>query len=183
MYFDAIKTALKISLTIILFITLAAVVVTLITSKSPILGGIRSFVVLSGSMDPSLPLGSIVYTQKGNYQVGDVISFSLRSVTVTHRIVAVQTEGKKQLYQTKGDANKGADNELVSESQIVGKQVYRVLNAGKLIVFLKTVPGFLSLIILPTLIFVGFEFWNIKKEFEKEVRKKVIKQLGMNEQI
>lgn len=180
MYLDIAKISLKISLTIILFVTFFAVVFTLLTSKSPILGGMRSFVVLSGSMEPSLPLGSIVYTKKASkYKVGDVITFNLRSVTVSHRIVAIQKQGKDVFYQTKGDANKGVDFELVPKNQVIGKQYFRVLNAGKLVVFLKTPPGFLSLIILPALIFIGFEFWNIKREFENEIRKKVIRQLGM----
>lgn len=177
-YLQALLISLKITLPIILLITLLAVVFTLITSKTPVIHGIRSFVVLSGSMEPNLPLGSIVFTKAVKYyQAGDVIAFKQGEVTITHRIFDVQRQGNKFVYQTKGDANEGLDIRTVSGDQVLGKQVYRVLNVGKLIVFLKTIPGFITILIIPTLIFIGFEFWNIKKEIEKEVEKKILSKM------
>lgn len=180
-YLQALSQILKITYTILLFAIIPAVLFTLLTSKTEVLG-ISSFVVLSGSMEPSVPLGSIIYTKPlEEYNPGEVIAFKQGNTTVSHRIVSIKNQNGEILYQTKGDANKGADQNLVSKTQVLGKKAFLVLNAGKLILFLKTLPGFALFIILPTLIFIGFEFWNIKKEFEKEIRKKVLNQLSLYE--
>jgi signal peptidase I len=173
---QALGQILKITLTILLFITLPAVVFTLITSKTPIVNGIQSFVVLTGSMNPSIPVGSIIYTIPSSiYKVGDVITFKDNSLTVTHRVVDVTKEG----YKTRGDANTAIDSKVVTKEQIIGKRVFSVQNAGKLILAMKAPQGFIAFLVIPILLFMGFEFWNIKKEWEKSIRKKLIKQLNL----
>ena len=55
-------------------IVMAAVVAAILV---PIIFGMKPYVVLSGSMEPEIRTGSIVYTQSaiGNYQIGDIIMF------------------------------------------------------------------------------------------------------------
>ena len=127
---------------------------------------------MSGSMEPSVPVGSVIYTLKlPVYQAGDVIAFKQGKNTITHRILNKTNDG---LYQTKGDANGDPDTTLVSSKDVVGNQVFMLWNLGKLIVALKTIPGFIGLLVFPALILIGFEFWNIKKEIEKETVKRVL---------
>ncbi len=60
---------------LIFFLLLSAVFI-LITSKTALVKGIRSFVVVSGSMQPAIKVGSIVFVKPaGSYQLGDVIAF------------------------------------------------------------------------------------------------------------
>ncbi len=177
-FFKAAAQIIKLTLFILLLLVLPAVVFTLTTSKLPVLGGIQSFVVLTGSMSPNYPPGAIIYTKPQNtYKIGDVISFHEGDVTVTHRVISINPEG----YLTKGDANNVTDSKIVPSSQIIGKSVFSVLNAGKLILFIKTPAGFLTLLILPTLLFIGSQLMNIKKEIEKELKKKLMKEFKNNQ--
>lgn len=174
MYFEALKEILRGSLTIFLFITLPIVVFILITSKTTFLG-IQSFTVLSGSMKPAIPLGSIIFIQRAPYyEAGDVIAFKQDSTIITHRVVSEQNIDGKLFYQTKGDANNSEDLRLVAPDQVLGKTVLKAHHIGKLVVFLKTIPGFVTVLVVPTLIYIGFEFWSIKKELEKEIEKKIL---------
>ncbi|HRN96069.1 MAG TPA: signal peptidase I [Candidatus Levybacteria bacterium] len=170
------KKILHIKLTLLVLMILPLAVFTLLTSKSALIAGIRSMVVLSGSMEPAVQTGSVVYVQPSNsYNVGDIVTFNTQSgMTVTHRIVSEELGDNGMTYTTKGDANNTADSESVSQSQIMGKSLFSIPYLGYVVNFLKTPKGFLLAIILPTLIFIGFELWAIKKEIEKNVEKKVL---------
>jgi len=174
------RKALKIAhikLKIIVFVLLPIVVFTLVTSKTSLLGGFRSFVVLTGSMQPTISAGSLLYTQsQPSYQKGDIIAFQKENVVVTHRIVEATSSG----FITKGDANNAPDTEPVQQASILGKSVLAIPYVGQFILFLKTLPGFLIFIILPALIFIALEFKTIKKELEKDIEKKILKKLEQN---
>jgi len=177
MYLQALKQIFSITLTVILFITIPVVALTLISSRVQIFG-IQSFVVMSGSMEPSIPTGSVIYTLRlPQYRAGDVIAYKSGKVNVTHRVVNVSKNESGVYYQTRGDANDDPDSKLVASRDVLGANMYTIWNLGKLIMALKTVQGFLIFLIVPSLIFIGFEFWNIKREFEKEIRKKVLASL------
>jgi signal peptidase len=169
-----IKRIIHTFLTVVIIFVLPIVVITLISSKSDILGGIRSFAVLTGSMEPKLPVGSIVYTQKRTwYPIGSVITFTHDGVTVTHRIVDIINKDNVLFYTTRGDANNTNDSHMIQQSEVLGKEIISLPYVGRIIAFIKSPIGFLSLIILPIIIFIGLEFWNLKKEFVKEVEKRM----------
>lgn len=192
-----LKSSFEYSITAVIFILIPLIAFTLITSRTPALLGLQSFTVLSGSMSPGIPTGAVVYTQKTTeVGVGDVITFERKGVNVTHRIIdTVNKEGKSVsslvsplpgapapaeiFYKVKGDANNAADSDLVSKDKIVGKVLFNVPAFGKYASYLKSIPGFLLFIILPTLIFVGVELWNIKKEIEKSTERKVLERMRM----
>ena len=94
----------KILLQSVVFLFLFLSVFIVVTSKTNLLAGIKSFVVLTGSMEPALPAGSVVFIRPSDsYRTGDVISFKNSSgMTVTHRIVA----SSNGFIRTAGDANK-----------------------------------------------------------------------------
>jgi len=168
---EFMKKAVKIILSLFIFLLLPVIIFVLITSHSAVLGGIRSYDVMTGSMEPVLRVGSMVFTRPAPaYQVGDVITFKRGNITVTHRIF----ETKDNQFITKGDANKSPDPQPVAKSQIVGKNFLTVPNIGKLTNFVKTIPGFLLIIILPLFIYIGFELNTIKEEYKKEIRKQVL---------
>lgn len=157
-----------------IFLAIPAVIFLLVTSRTNLIFGIRSYVVESGSMRPTLPVGSIVFTEpKSDYQIGQIITFKRGNISVTHRIVG-KKDGK---FQTKGDANKEVDPQLVNKSDVIGKDIYILPYAGFITNFIKTVPGFLIVIVLPNVVFIGFEIWNIKEEYRKHIERKIMKEL------
>ncbi len=169
---------INILLTIAVLIILPIVVFTLISSKTDKLGGFQSFVVLTGSMEPNVSVGSVIFTKPNtSYDVGDVIAFSQEGKTITHRIVESQIKSSNVEYSTKGDANDSKDSDPVSSSNIIGKQIFTIPYLGKLIVFLSTIQGFLLFIVTPIFVFVLFELWNIKKELEKSIEKKLVEKM------
>ena len=167
---------LSIKLKILLFIILPFVIITLITAQTDFIRGYKSFVVITGSMEPQIPVGSIVYTQKTNsYAKGDIISFTnTKDQTVTHRVTAISKKDNVTSYKTKGDANNTSDSELIQSGNVLGKVIFQVPYVGRFIGFIKTPLGFSLVIILPVLLFILGELWNIKREIEKEVEKRVL---------
>ncbi len=176
--YSPMKLLLKIiytKLTIIVFLLVPLVIFTLITSQSSILAGIRSYVVLTGSMEPVIPVGSIVFVRKQpTYQKEDIVAFESGNMTITHRITEMVKISQESTYKTKGDANNTTDSETISQNNIIGKRIYSIPYLGNIVLFLKTIPGFLLLVVIPTLLFIGFEFLSIKHEIEKDIEKKYL---------
>lgn len=137
----------------------------------------KAFIVQSGSMEPSIKTGSLVFSiPQKNYRVGEVVTFhpggSMQALSptgskknlVTHRIVEVSEEGE---YVTKGDANEEADTQTISASQIVGRTMLPVPYLGFLANFAKDPKGFILLVIVPATIVIYEELKNLKKEIAK----------------
>ena len=80
-------------------------------------------------------------------------------------------------YKLKGDANEVADSELVAKSDVVGETLFYVPYVGRFSGFLKTPVGFVGFIVIPALIFVGYELRNIKREIEKMTEKRILGQV------
>ena len=103
--------------------------------------GIRPYVVLSGSMEPKIGTGSVVFVNQNaafsELQKDDVITFRSGDMMVTHRVYEVQ--GDKIV--TKGDANETPDLGYVTESSLVGKDVYAVPKLGFLVEFIQSWQG------------------------------------------
>ena len=72
--------------------------------------GDQIYNVVSGSMEPGIPVGSAIYVQAVEPEAveeGDVIAFYSGTSVIAHRVVRNQTvEGE---FTTKGDANEQED--------------------------------------------------------------------------
>lgn len=170
---------LKNIFTVLLFIFFGISIFTAVTSKSAKLFSIRSYVVLSGSMEPEIPTGSVVYTRPAShYSIGDVISFTNQSgQTVTHRIIA---DGKT-FFKVAGDANSSPDANPVPANRVLGRVVFHLPHLGFLAAYLRTPLGFILLIVLPALTFIGSELWRIKTEIEKATEKRILSRLNLTQ--
>lgn len=109
----------------------------------PRLFGYENFAVISGSMEPNMPVGSIVYSHLedfNNIKVDDVISFKVNSETmVTHRVVEINQDD--QSFITKGDANDVNDAEPVNYSQVIGVVHFCIPILGYIAMYLRTPLG------------------------------------------
>jgi signal peptidase len=175
--FSYLKISSEVLLGSLVFVVLPMAVFTILTAKTNLLG-IKSFTVVTGSMSPLIPVGSIEYViPSGSYGLGDIISFERDKKNITHRIVGIVPRDGQLYYETKGDANNSVDSDLVPENKITGEILFHFPYVGFWTAYIRTVQGFLTFIAFPTLVFVGFELWNIKKEVEKETEKKVLKKV------
>lgn len=113
----------------------------------PKLMGYEEMAVLTGSMEPNYPVGSLIFAKEEdpeNLKVGDVITYRLDEDTVvTHRIVEINQE--EQTITTKGDANSDNDGSPVSYSNIVGKAHFKIPYLGFLAMNIKTSKGIIAI--------------------------------------
>ena len=97
----------------------------------PRLAGATPYTVLTDSMAPALPRGTLIVVRPSDdVGMGDVITFQLRSgepEVATHRVVGVGTTvNGEPVYTTRGDANDVADVEQVGAVQVRGELWYHV---------------------------------------------------------
>src|SRR3989338_6822266 len=106
---------IKILFQFLIFFILILSVFILITSKTAVLGGLRSFVVVSGSMQPEIYKGSVVFSFKlPTYKSGNIISYlNPAGLVVTHRIIEKVSLPEGNFYLSKGDANNTPDGDPV----------------------------------------------------------------------
>lgn len=92
--------------------------------------------VVSGSMEPTIHVGDLILidTKDSAYHVNDIVTFKdVNGDFVTHRILHIE-EGE---MVTKGDNNNTEDSAM-STKDIVGKYLFRIPNAGKVMASFKT---------------------------------------------
>lgn len=166
------------SLILVILIALAAILFL------PKLLGMTPLAVLSGSMEPTYHVGSLIYVKDADpqdVQIGDPITFKISDDTmVTHRVVAIDTEA--QTFQTKGDANDNVDGGAVAYENLVGKPVFTIPYMGYLAVYANTTTGMIVMVtvILVILILTFLPDFLMKDDDEEE--KETKKTPGVREQ-
>ena len=113
--------------------------------------------VLTGSMEPTIPEGSMLLIQKtapDTLQAGDIISFfspdpALDGALNTHRIQQVVSEGDTLAFVTKGDANLLEDQQPVDARQVVGKVIFISAKLGRFVRLISNPLIFCLAIVLP----------------------------------
>lgn len=156
---------------VILWCLLILALVLCVTVISQVLGrgyisvsGYSLFRVATGSMEPELPIGTLLITQKteiSDIKNGEIVTFrskqvGMLGVIITHRVVGIHENMNGVVYlETKGDANQYADGHYVDESNLIGRVVYSTGEGNvfaAVIQFLSSPAGFLACIVLPCLI-------------------------------
>ncbi len=149
------------------FIT--TILVTIVVLLAVLLVGIRLvgidvYTVLSGSMEPTYHVGSVIYVKNVDpytLKSGDVITFMLDEDTLaTHRIVDVipdEEEPSTIRFQTKGDANDSVDGSLVHYKNVVGKPVFSIPYLGYVANFIQNPPGrYIAIVFVVLLLLLAF---------------------------
>ncbi len=115
----------------------------------------HSYVVQSGSMEPSIMTGDLIIIKKqDSYTKNDVVTFKdANKRTVTHRVLEV-SKSQPTTFTTKGDANQTADIDTIKQEQIVGKVVQVIPKFGYVVRFIKSPWGFILTIITPAILII-----------------------------
>jgi signal peptidase len=111
------------------FVVLIGVLVIVVPAAT----GSTPMTVLTGSMEPTYPPGTLIIVQPIDAQdirIGDPITYQIESgkdAVVTHRVIAItnSTDGEVR-FTTKGDANGAADAAEVQPVQVKGKVWYSI---------------------------------------------------------
>lgn len=133
---------------------------------APMVFRYKPLVVLSGSMEPTFPVGSIIYSMpvtEDKLEKGDIITFKLSDGTyVSHRINNIENG----LYETKGDANDSADPNKIKYSDIVGKDMNICIPyMGYYVQFINThmfIVVIVVIILVLEFLFSNIDAFNIK---------------------
>lgn len=152
--------ALTFLMAVAFFTVAGSVVLSKVSGNEPNFYGYQLKTVLSGSMEPSIPTGSVAAIKPGGdmtrFKVGDVITFrSSDNKLITHRIVEVtrNEESGQVLYRTKGDSNGAADSAPVNPANITGVYTgFNVPYVGYVLSFAGTKTGNVVLLIIPGLL-------------------------------
>ncbi|MGM9940928.1 MAG: signal peptidase I [Bulleidia sp.] len=129
-------------------ILVAAVVVLALLLVGARFIGLNVYTVLSGSMEPTYHVGSLIYVKDVDpYELknGDVITFMLDEDTIaTHRIVEVvpdEEDSNVIRFRTKGDANDSVDGSLVHYRNVIGTPVFSIPKLGYFANYIQHPPG------------------------------------------
>jgi signal peptidase len=142
----------------------------LLTVAATNLLGYDSYVIYSGSMDPTVKVGSLLLTRPADVedlQVGDVITYRSpgNHTTLTHRIVSMRQQDGQWVFKTKGDASLDPDpREVILRGQ-VSKMAFDIPYLGYVVDFAKSIQGVVLLLLVPAaglLLMQAGNLWKVR---------------------
>ena len=155
-------------------LTVVAVVLLVGLTAAPAALGYKTYVVLSGSMEPSIETGAVIFAQAvapTSLKVGDVIVYNRTDVDerVTHRIVEMNdVSSGRPTFVTKGDANGAPDAWTVQYSgNTAGKVLFSIPYVGYVNHALETPQGRMVFLIVPVVVLSVMwlaQIWRPKKD-------------------
>lgn len=111
----------------------------------PKVAGLSVYAVISGSMEPTIPTGSLVFVEKVEPEellTNDIVAYNSQIAgggVITHRVIEIKKEERS--FITKGDANSSSDVTPVKFEQLVGRVKSFIPGLGKLALFLSEKSG------------------------------------------
>ena len=140
-------------------VLLGLVCLVLIATLVPPLLGYQRFVVVGGSMEPTIHRGSVIFDEivpVEDLRPGDVITFVPPGHTTpsTHRIVSRELDAEGSwLFRTKGDANAAQDAQpFVLERPVQARVALAIPYAGFLFMALGTQEARYALMVAPAIL-------------------------------
>lgn len=134
----------------------------------------NAYVVMSGSMLPTIQVKDIVVTKKvpeEKLEVGDIITFispdtRFGGISITHRIIEKYYDESigSYSYRTKGDNNNIADSVLVPNKNILGKVILKVPKLGYLQDILSSKGGLIIVVLIPCLVILSYDIMKLLKK-------------------
>lgn len=113
---------------------LVSVIGTCLPATLPRFLGYEVYNVVSGSMQPKIPIGSLILvkpTEPESVGEGDIIAFQSEDSVITHRVMKNKVvEGK---FTTKGDANAEEDMNDVPYGALIGEVTFHCPLLGELL--------------------------------------------------
>jgi len=146
----------------------AGSVVALVVAYAALLvAGYQPVAVYSGSMRPTLGVGSLAIdrvVEARTVRVGDVITFNdpfVKGRLVTHRIAAIVPTNHGLAYRTKGDANAARDPWAIQLPGRVGRVAVDVPLAGYILYYAHTREVRGALIAIAAVLLLALAFSRI----------------------
>ena len=157
------------------FLMLAAVIATALPLTVPRFMGYEIYEVITGSMEPALPVGSVVYVSPAapeDVNEGEVIAFTDDGSVVTHRV----RENRFVVgeFITKGDANAQEDLAPIPYSALIGRVVFSVPVVGRfLAVYASRVGKIYALVFAACGVMFNLLAGRIRERNREKLRKRL----------
>lgn len=136
--------------------------------------GLTPYAVVSPSMEPKYPTGSLIYVKKAQtkeLKENDVITFQMTDrTTATHRIIEIVNGENGTSFRTKGDNNDLPDGPLVAGENVVGKAVCCIPLLGYFAQYMQTRAGNVVIICFGVAIILFVVSVDVVTEKQKEKR-------------
>lgn len=133
-----------------------------------LVGAGGAYVVLGGSMEPTLSVGDLTFTKKvepAEINIGDIVTVRTDSRVYTHRVIEKTESDEGTLFRLKGDANEDPDTSFVNGSELIGRTMF-ALPMG----YLYTSSGYLLVVSAPLMILAGYQSIKIYKLYTRKRR-------------
>jgi signal peptidase len=145
-------------------------------NKTPSFLGTKTYVIISGSMEPNIDIGDIVIVKEikaeNQLKVGDIISYRSNQNVITHRIIRIEEdENGKLQFITKGDNNNTEDDDNITYDNIEGRVEKIIPKFGKIALTLQN-----KTIILLILIYM-YVYFSITIHVKKKKKIRRLKRL------
>lgn len=153
---------------------IAAIGILCVTILVPKIAGAQTYTVLTGSMRPNYPPGTlIVVTPRAADQItkGDVVTYQIRSgepAVITHRVIDVTRTDRGELrFITQGDANNVADELPVKPGQVRGVLWYSIPYLGYVNNWVTGKSRTVTIFVLAGLLF-AYAAWQLYRGFRDD---------------
>lgn len=147
----------------------------------PQMFGMDVYVVESGSMEPTIPQGSIIFnrdTTAAGIQEGDIISYIpnqsvIDEEKVTHRVIDVEQGNFTEVYTTQGDANAEPDPEPVPFYRVTGLTEFWIPYLGYVLTGIYSLPALVAFLILPAAYLMKQEISRLAEHLESDEKRRI----------
>ena len=167
---------IKAIVTLFIIFVVSIIFIQRISDNKITLGGI--YTIITPSMVPKYNIGDMVITKKvapSSLKVKDDAIYmgeksDFKGKIVTHQIIDIENKDGKLYFHTKG-INNDLEDPLVSESQIMGKVIYKSIILSFISKIVNNSYGFYFVIFIPFAILVAMEIIDIiedKKDRKNE---------------
>lgn len=148
-----------------LIVALIAFIILALTVLPPVLR-YQTYVVLSGSMEPTIHIGSVIVAtavDPNELRVGDIITYQRPTdkESVTHRIVQIKGSADGRAFVTQGDANGTPDLGDIRFDRLAGKVQMSVPYLGYIFNFIGSPTMRFLFIVVPGILLLGSWLWEI----------------------
>jgi signal peptidase I len=192
---------------VILIVALVGIGILSFGTRIPLLAnaGVSFFAVTSGSMEPTIQTGSLLYAGKyheDDLKKDDIITYFSYDIEtnepsiVTHRIMEVIDEKtvekfadpetgedkertlRKHEFVTQGDANNAPDARTIPVGNVIGLYKFHLPQIGFITAYSQTSQGFLTMVVAPAAILIVWEMYTLISSIKEFYAKKTREEIA-----
>ena len=133
----------------------------------------QTYVVLSGSMEPAIHVGSVIIATAADpdtLRVGDIVTYVRPGdqENITHRIVQIKGNAQGRTFVTQGDANGAPDPGEVRFDRLAGRVQTSIPYLGYVFGFIGSQQMRFLFIVVPGILLLGSWLWDVWKPEPKD---------------